>query len=197
MEPTTGNTENGLSWCEAAYQVLKSEKRAMGPTELANKIVESGLVRSKSRSPSSTVYGCVSQDMEVKGPRSRFMKFGSKFGLSEWAGNSSEYTFQTELHYRTQTQFWQRYGFKEIADKQLLSSVRAEIQEIRSFLNGQGASEVSQEKLCFWVWFCYQLSLYWEGALVFSKINSLNVPPPLYQAVKKVGIACQNRRDSQ
>jgi hypothetical protein len=197
MNTTTRNVRNGLSWCDAAYQVLKNENRPMGPTELGQKIAASRLVKSKSRTPINTIYVCIYQDISAKGPRSRFMKFGKKIGLSEWAGKSEEYTYQTELQTTTQTKYWKCYAFKEVPDKQLLSLVRSEIQDIRSFLNGQTDGDVSQEKLCFWVWFCYQLGLYWEGSLVFRKINPLNLPPPLYQAVKKVGIACENRRDHQ
>jgi len=192
---TTRNARTELSWCDAAYHVLKNEHRPLGPTELAEKIMASRLVKSESRTPINTVYSCILQDMQNKGPRSRFMKYGKKLGLSEWAGTLEDDTYQTELQATTQTQYWKRYGFKEIPDKQLLSLVRNEIQEIRSFLSGQSDGDISQEKLCFWVWFCYQLGLYWEGAFVFRKINALNVPPPLYQAVKKVGIACENRRE--
>lgn len=182
------------SWCDAAHEILKKVNRPLGPTELANKIISVGLVKSKSRTPVNTVYTCIWQDMESKGARSRFMKFGSKIGLAEWADRYLGEEIQSELQVDTQVRYWERFKFKEIPDKELLSSVRSEIQEIRSFIKGEPSIEPSQEKLCFWVWFCYQFSLYWEGAAVFRKINPLNVPPPLYQIIKKMGIICENRR---
>jgi hypothetical protein len=188
-----GGTE--FSWCDAAYQILKKEKRPLGPTELTQKIMASCPVKTKSRTPINTVYSRISQDIKTKGPRSRFMKHGTKFGLIEWAGTLGDLAYQTELQTDRLAQYWKGYKFKEIPDKQLLSLVRSEIKEIRSFINGQSYDDISQEKLCFWVWFCYQLGLYWEGAFVFRKINVLKVPPPLYQAIKKVGVACENRRE--
>lgn len=180
MTATTRDAKTELSWCDAAYEILKKENRPLGATELTERIRSRRLVKSQSRTPASTLHVCILQDMKIKGPRSRFMKYGKKFGLSEWAGTFGDDAYQTDFQNTVQTQYWKRYGFKEIPDKQLLSLVRNEIQEIRSFLNGQSDSDISQERLCFWVWFCYQLGLYWEGALVFRKINALNVPPPLY-----------------
>jgi hypothetical protein len=183
------------SWCDAAYEILKKEDRPLGPTELTNKIKSAGLVKSKSKSPVNTIYTCIWQDIESKGARSRFMKFGSRIGLAEWADKYIDDGVQSELQVTTQVHYWERFKFKEIPDKELLSAVRGEIHEMRSFIKGEPSIEPSQEKLCFWVWFCYQLGLYWEGALVFRKIDPLNVPPPLYQIIKKMGIICENRRD--
>lgn len=195
MVESTRVARSDRSWCDAAYEVLKVENRPLGPTELTDKILQRGMVRSKSRTPTSTVYVCITQEMKTKGPRCRFMKFGRKFGLSEWAERYGDGTYQSELQTETQTRFVKRFGFKEIPEKELLRSIRDEIQEIRSFLRGESEADASPEKLCFWVWFCYRFSLFWEGALVFRRINSLNVSPPLYQIIKKIGIACENRRE--
>ena len=183
------------SWCDAAYQILKAENKPLGPTALTEKIKSARLVKSKSRNPVNTVYTCIFQDMKNKGTRSRFMKFGRQIGLVEWADRYLDDHVQTELQVATQTRFWKRYKFKEIPNKELLSSIKGEIQEIRAFLRGDPTVEPSQEKLCFWVWFCYQFSLYWEGALVFRRINTLKVSPPLYQIIKRMGIICENRRE--
>jgi len=183
------------SWCDAAYEILKRENRPMGPTELTRKILAAELVESKSRTPESTVYCCIMQDIKSKRARSRFMKFGPKIGLAEWADKYLGVGVQSELQVGTKVRYWERYKFKEIPDKELLSSIRGEINEIRAFIKGESPIEPSQEKLCFWVWFCYQFSLYWEGALVFRKVNPLNVAPPLYQIIKKLGIICENRSE--
>jgi hypothetical protein len=183
------------SWCDAAFQILKAENKPLGPTELTEKIMSRGLVKSKSRTPVSTVYVCILQDMKSKGAKSRFLKFGRKFGLAEWADRYLGDYVQSELQITTQTRFWERYKFKEIPNKELASSMRGEIREIRAFLKGDPTIEPSQEKLCFWVWFCYQFGLYWEGALVFRRINTLKVSPPLYQIIKRMGIICENRRE--
>ncbi len=183
------------SWCDAAYQILKAKNRPLGPTELTNNIMSAGLVKSKSRTPVNTLYSCILQNIESKGARSRFMKFDQKIGLVEWADRYLGNYVQKELQVATQTRYWKRYKFKEISNKELLSCIRTEIHEIREFIKGEPSVEPSQEKLCLWVWFCYQFGLYWEGSLVFRRINTLKVSPPLYQIIKKMGIICESRRD--
>jgi len=200
LKPTTPEEAQILvrqnrSWCDAAYQVLKTINKPLGPTELTERIAKSGLVTSRSRSPVNTVYSCISQDMKTKGTRSRFMKFGKKLGLAEWADKYLDDTIQSELHTDTQARYWGQFKSRVIPEKELVTSVRNEIQEIRSFIRGDIESEPSQEKLCFWVWFCYQFGLFWEGSIVFRKINTLNVAPPLYQIIKKMGVVCENRRE--
>lgn len=200
FRPTTPEEDQILvrqsrSWCDAAYQVLKTIDNPLGPTELTERIVKSGLVTSRSKSPVNTVYSCISQDMKTKGTRSRFMKFGKKLGLAEWADKYLDDTIQHELHPDTQTRYWGQFKSREIPEKELVASVRNEIQEIRSFIRRNMESEPSQEKLCFWVWFCYQFGLFSEGSIVFRRINTLNVAPPLYQTIKKMGIICENRRE--
>lgn len=187
--------KSDLSWCDVAYEVLKIEDRPLGPTELTDKILQLGTVRSKSRTPINTVYGCITQEIKARGSRCRFMKFGRKFGLSEWAERYGDDTYQSELQTDTQTRFTKRFGFREIPEKELLRSIRDEIEEIRSVLKGESDADASPDKLCFWVWFCYRFSLFWEGALLFRRINPLNVSPPMYQMIKKIGIACENRRE--
>ena len=194
-ENTPAQRRRNYSWCDAAYQILKAENRPLGPTELTNNIMSAGIVKSKSRSPVNTLYSCIFQDIESKGARSRFMKFDQKIGLVEWADRYLGDYVQRKLQVATQTRYWERYKFKEISNKELLSSIRTEIHEIRAFIKGEPTVEPSQEKLCFWVWFCYQFGLYWEGALVFRRINTLKVSPPLYQIIKKMGIICESRRD--
>jgi len=200
FKPTTSEEAQILvrqdrSWCDAAYQNLKIINRPLGPTELAERIVRSGLVKSRSRNPVNTVYSCISQDMKTRGTRSRFMKFGKKLGLAEWADKYLDDTIQSELHADTEARYWGQFKSREIPEKELVASVRNEIKEIGLFIRGETESEPSQEKLCFWVWFCYQFGLFWQGSIVFRRINTLNVAPPLYQIIKKMGIICENRRE--
>lgn len=60
-----------------------------------------------------------------------------------------------------------------------------------SDLNLQINTNVSSEKLCFWVWFCYTFELYREGALIFRKIEKGNVKQDFYSIIKKIGEACE------
>jgi len=182
------------SWADAAYKVLKAENRLLGPTELAEIILSTGLIRSKSRSPASTVYVSIKSEMERKGSRCRFVKVGPKFGLSEKADKYVDSNIHTGFRANTEVAFWRRYHFKEKSDKELLTSIRELIQEIHSFLNEGIDSEVNHDQLCFWVWFCYNMQLYDQGVLVFKRINPLKTSPVLYKLVKKIGNMCQLRR---
>lgn len=195
MSDSTRSAHVNLSWCDAAYEILKAENNPLGATELTQKILSSGLVKSRSKNPTTTVYVCIVQDMKTRRARSRFMRYGKRFGLTEWADRYLDDSIQSELHAETQVQFWKHFKFKDIPEKELLTSIRNQIQEIRSFLNGESAGEHGSDKLCFWVWFCYQFGLFWEGALVFKRIDALNVSPPLYQMIKKIGMICENRRE--
>jgi hypothetical protein len=190
-----GDTKSNNSWTEAAYQVLKTENRPLGPTELAKIILSSGLVNSKSNSPASTVYVSIISEIKRKGSRCRFVKIGSKFGLSEQSDKYLDSCIQTDLGRSIQTEFWKRYKFKEVSEKELLKSIREEIQEIQSFLLEETESEVNHDQLCFWVWFCYNMQLFDHGAYVFKRINPLKTNPVLYKLVKKIGNMCELRRE--
>ena len=192
---TTGKTKSNNSWTDAAYKVLKAENKLIGATELAQRILSKGLINSKSNSPASTVYVSIISEMTRKGSRCRFVKVGKKFGLSEQADKYSDSGVQTELNQSTQIEFWRRYKFKEKSEKELLKSIREQIQEIQSFLNEGIDSEVNHDQLCFWVWFCYNMQLFDQGALVFKRINPLKTSPVLYKLVKKIGNMCELRRE--
>jgi hypothetical protein len=196
MEPSNnGDTKSNNSWTEAAYQVLKTENRPLGPTELSKKILSKGLISSKSNSPASTVYVSIISEINRKGSRCRFVKVGSKFGLSEQADKYLNNCVQTELGRNIETEFWRRYKFKEVSEKELLKSIREEIQEIQSFLIEETESEVNHDQLCFWVWFCYSMQLFDLGTFVFKRINPLKTNPVLFKLVKKIGNMCELRRE--
>ena len=192
---TTRETKSNNSWTEAAYKILKAENRPLGATELAERILSKGLINSKSNSPASTVYASIFSEMNRKRSRCRFVKVGKKFGLSDLADKYSDSDIQTELHANTQIEFWKRYKFKEISEKELLKSIRELIQEIQSFLNEDTDGDVNHDQLCFWVWFCYNMQLFEQGALVFKRINPLKTSPVLYKLVQKIGNICELRRE--
>ncbi len=182
------------SWADAAYKVLNTENRPLGPTELAELILSTGLIDSKSKSPSSTVYVCITQEMKRKGSRCRFVKVGQRFGLSEKADKYLESNVHSGFHRKTDVEFWRRYHFKEKSDKELLTSTHQLIEEINEFLKEGNDIGVNHDQLCFWVWFCYNMQLYDRGALVFKRIDPLKASPILFKLVQKIGNTCQLRR---
>lgn len=84
----------------------------------------------------------------------------------------------------------------EISDDKLLIILKNKIRDIRAYINGNLNVEVSDEKLCFWVWLCYELGLYREGAKIFRRIDERAVSPDFYRIVNKLGIACELKAGS-
>lgn len=182
------------TWADAAYKILLIENKPLGPTDIANLILANNLLESKNKSPATAVYIAINSDMKRKGSRSKFVKVGQKFGLSEKADKYVETSVHSRFRGKTEVEFWRRYHFKEKSDKELLTSTRQMIQEIHDFLNEGEESAVDHDQLCFWVWFCYNMQLYDQGALVFKRIDSLKASPILYKLVKRIGNMCQLRR---
>jgi hypothetical protein len=190
-----GDTKSKNTWADAAYEVLRTENKALGATEIAISILSKGLVTSKTKTPPIAVYISLISEMKSKGSRCRFVKVGKKFGLSEQADKYLDSCVQTDLGRSIQTEFWRRYKFKEVSEKELLKSIREQIQEIQCFLLEETESEVNHDQLCFWVWFCYNMRLFDHGAFVFKRINPLKTNPVLYKLVKKIGNMCELRRE--
>lgn len=83
-----------------------------------------------------------------------------------------------------------------VAEFDLLSSVKEKILEIKAFLDGSSIKSPSNDKLCFWLWFCYEFGLYQEGALLFRKIDEDSVSQDLYRMIREIGSACERRFDA-
>jgi len=71
--------------------------------------------------------------------------------------------------------------------------VKNEVRDIRSFLKGSLNPYPNNEKLGFWVWFCYTLRLYREGGLIYRKIDRDAVASDFYNIVRKIGLACEQK----
>lgn len=82
------------------------------------------------------------------------------------------------------------------SDVNLLSSVKEKMFEIREFTNGSSVKCPSNDKLSFWLWFCYEFGLYQEGAILFRKIDKDSVSPDLYKMVRDIGMACERRLEA-
>jgi hypothetical protein len=77
--------------------------------------------------------------------------------------------------------------------KNFLELVEKEKKEIDNFIGNRIKVLPSNEKLCFWVWFCYNFQLYSEGAMIFRKINKESIPSELYKTIEKLGKTCENK----
>ena len=77
--------------------------------------------------------------------------------------------------------------------KNFLELIEKEKKEIDNFIENKIEVPSSSEKLCFWVWFCYNFELYSEGAILFRRINEESIPSELYKIIEKLGLACENK----
>ncbi len=115
--------------------------------------------------------------------------------LQRWGVNQGLNLFELGLE-DVRQKYWEHYHRKaEVDDAYLLKKVKSFVKEIRAFLRGASKVGLGDERLCFWVWFCYEFELYREGALVFRRIDRDSVSPESYNLIKKIGLACEQRAE--
>ena len=75
-------------------------------------------------------------------------------------------------------------------DRSMQKILTKHVEAIRAYLRGIGTAQVSDEKLCDWVQFCYTFEMYTEGRDLFALINSNEVEPWYYERTKKIARLC-------
>lgn len=68
-----------------------------------------------------------------------------------------------------------------------------EVETIRVYLQGRSSLQLSDEKLCDWINFCYTFEMYQEGRDLFSLINTSDVNPWYYERTRKLARLCELR----
>lgn len=184
-----------LSFLDAAYEILKIENRPLSSKDIALKAIKAGILKTKGETPGVSMNVCLHTDIYNKGANSRFLKIGKgEFGLIGWAERYGiDKTAIRSGKVSGHSSRKQTAGFTEIPDHKLLSTFKNEMREIRIFIRGKSNPAPSTDKLCFWIWFCYQFDLYREGALVFRKIDRSAATKDLFGTVEKIGLACEAR----
>jgi len=183
-------------YLDAAFEVLKKENRPMHPHEIAEKALTFGLLEGKnSRNIGHTMWGCVWTDINKRGNLSRFIKIGrGQFGLIGWAERYGIVVTKIKPKVPEKgTVKKPTSGFSDISDHKVLKKFHDEARDIRNFLKGVGSQYPSDEKLFFWVWFCYHFEFYSEAALIFRRIEQNEAKTDLYDTVKKIGLACESK----
>lgn len=184
------------NYLDAAFEVLRRENRPMHFVEIVKKAVELGILIENKNINFSYQMDChIRDDINKKGNLSRFIKISpGKFGLIGWA---ERYGIDvTKITPRVKEKIRVRRstsGFTEIQDHKVLKKFHDELRDIRNFLKGGGSQYPSDEKLCFWVWFCYHFEFYSEAALIFRRIEQNEAKTDLYDTVKKIGLACESK----
>ncbi|MFQ5834589.1 MAG: winged helix-turn-helix domain-containing protein [bacterium] len=184
-----------FTFLDAAYEILKIEGKPMKPEHITLRALDLGLLRTKGKTPANTMTASLHCDIRDNGSRSRFIKVGpNQFGLIGWAKRYGIDVSQIRpRRVGKVTRVPKTEGFSEIADYQLLSLVKNEVRDIRSFLKGSLNPYPNNEKLGFWVWFSYILGLYREGALIYRKIDKDAVSSDFYNIIRKIGLACEQK----
>ena len=68
-----------------------------------------------------------------------------------------------------------------------------EISSIQSYLHGNSPLQLSDEKLCDWVYFCYTFEMYTEGRDLFVLIDPNEVHSWYYERTRKLAKLCELR----
>jgi len=186
-----------LGYLEAAYEVLKLENKPMHPYDIADRAKSLGILRSsRTKDIGRTMWGTIWTDIKKNGKNSLFIKTGrGKFGLTGWYAKYgiSIDSFEGETGTIRKRRI-SRDGITEIKDDRLLKIIKDELREMKIFLKGSSNGLPGEEKLCFWVWLCYKLELYYEGALIYKHIDT-TIRKDLFASIQKIGLACQNKSD--
>lgn len=184
------------SFLDAAFEILKIEDNLLTANEITRRAIEGGLIKTKGETPSATMYSVLFTDIQKKGKLSRFIKPKSnQFGLIGWADRYGVDIDSIQINKKYVKGKFQKYiyGFTNLPDYKIMNKLKMELDKIRYFLKGSKSISVSDEGLCFWVWFCYNFSLYKEGAIIFRKINEEKVPEEFYKIITKIGVSCENK----
>jgi len=68
-----------------------------------------------------------------------------------------------------------------------------EVETIRIYLQGRSSLQLSDEKLCDWVNFCYTFGMYAEGKDLFALVSGADVNPWYYERTKKIAKVCEQK----
>jgi hypothetical protein len=80
-----------MDFKEAAYNVLKKEKRLLSIKEITQSVLKSGLIKSTGKTPIATMGAMIYTDIKQKGGKSIFIKVKrGLFGLKEWGKETYE-----------------------------------------------------------------------------------------------------------
>ena len=86
-----------------------------------------------------------------------------------------------------------RKAITPVNDRFLAERARAIIQRIQDFLQGRSSESPKSETVCDWIFFCYSMELYREGASLWRYVNKDEVNAWHYERTSKLSAACRAR----
>ena len=88
-------------------------------------------------------------------------------------------------------------GLTHAPDQYLIDRIRPLVQRNQDFLQGRGSDSPRSEIICDWIFVCYTLELYREGAALWSFVNKGETDAWQYERTAKLGAACRTRVGSE
>jgi len=83
-----------------------------------------------------------------------------------------------------------------VNSRYLLDRIQPLVQRIQDFLQGHGGESPKSEVVCDWIFVCYTLELYREGAALWRYVNQDEVSAWQYERTAKISAACRARISS-
>lgn len=80
-----------------------------------------------------------------------------------------------------------------VTDRQLAERTRGVVAIIHAFLRGTSDDAPKSEQICDWIFICYTLELYREGAALWHFVNRDEVDAAKYERTEKYSTACRAR----
>lgn len=84
----------------------------------------------------------------------------------------------------------------ELNDRQLAERARPLVRRVQDFLQGKATEAPKSEVICDWIYLCYSLDLFREGAALWRYVNQDGIDGWQYKRTEKLAAACRVRAGS-
>lgn len=86
-----------------------------------------------------------------------------------------------------------RKAITPASDRFLAEKARPVVKRVQDFLQGRSNESPKSELVCDWIFVCYNLELFREGASLWRYVNKDDVNPWHYERTAKISAACRAR----
>jgi hypothetical protein len=86
-----------------------------------------------------------------------------------------------------------RKAITPVNDRFLAEKTRAIVQRVQDFLQSRSNESPKSEVVCDWIFICYNLDLFREGAALWQYVNQDETNPWQYERTMKLSAACRTR----
>jgi hypothetical protein len=86
-----------------------------------------------------------------------------------------------------------RKAITPVNDRFLAEKTRVIVQRVQDFLQGRSTESPKSETVCDWIFICYNLELFREGAALWQYVNKDETNPWQYERTMRLSAACRAR----